>query len=138
VVSPPARKGPGSHDRVEDARTRILKAAIDQEISMMPLELSTLLLLGGEQGIDDVAEDWTNAIGMRWPERVPTSILDAVASKCAESFALDADVAAVARLIVESTPSRVARVSEWRELAVGQRAQVLLHLALVLAAGSVA
>jgi hypothetical protein len=115
-------------DPTEVHRDLALKAAVAGESFLVPIELATILAVGGERGIDETAAMWLAML-----EHEPAKGLGkagvGVVDRCVAMFSLEDEVKSVTLELVRAQPAPPAAVEGWREFELGQRAQVLLLLA---------
>ena len=115
-------------DLIEVHRNRALKLAGDGEPYLVPIELATLLAAGGEVAVDETAVSWLSILAT-----MPGVGLDpaglALVEHLATMFNLEDEVVAATVELVQTQPLKPLANARWRAFELGQRVQVLLLMA---------
>lgn len=123
----------GLHLTIGEHRVSALKAAAGSDPYLVPIELATLLAMGGESAIEDTAARWLSLL-----DREPTGGNDdgpsGVIDHFTKVFSLEDEIADCAEELVMTRPARPITVPKWRNLELGERVQVLLLIAHVVVA----
>lgn len=122
----PGSGGAREHrELIRTHRAQALKLARDGEPFLVPIELATILAVGGEAAVDETATSWLSHLAT-----LPEAGLDAVGlalvDHYATMFSLEDEVVAATIDLVRTSPPEPQKNGRWRNLELGQRVQVLL------------
>lgn len=112
---------------LEEHRDRARNAANRGEPYLVPAELATILAVGGEVAIEETAIAWLGTLENLGHQAGSQPFVDRV-RRVSDMFACEDVIRNALSALVRAQPAKPAMVSEWVDLELGQRVQVLAVL----------
>jgi hypothetical protein len=109
-----------------------VRAAAAHDDFLVPIELASVLALGGEEGIDAATVQWLALLKKRRPELSAAERL--LCNTVSVTYHFDETITDLALDLLAAHPEHPQRDQRWRELELGERTQLLVLLAHVVAA----